>query len=134
MSLFEGINIKSIIYGAIISVICIILGHEVNDLFYPFIAVGLLYAGYSSTGIKQGMLAGCIAAIPIAILTIFGFLGALKGFLATMAGNITLIIIMLLLGVFIGFIGAWTKRDRVKALEEYNNKNSKGKKKNKKKK
>ena len=125
------LNVKSIVYGIIISVVCILLGYKVNDLFYPFVAAGLLYAGYSSANIKEGLIAGAITAIPIVILTLLGYLGSFSGFFKTTVGTVLLIIIILIVGAFVGFIGAWAKRDRQKALENYN---KKGKKKNKKKK
>ena len=48
-------------------------------------------------------------------------------------GIICLVIITLLVGAFIGFVGAWGKRDRIKAKEEYDKKQKIGKNKNKKK-
>ena len=43
-----------------------------------------------------------------------------------------LTILILVIGAFVGFVGAWTKRSRVKALEEYEKKQKIGKNKNKK--
>ena len=75
MNLFENINYKSLIYGIIISIVCVVLGYRTNDLFYPFTAIGLLYVGYCANDIKQGIIVGMITAIPIAILSLFGYLG-----------------------------------------------------------
>ena len=134
MKLFDNLNLKSVIYGIIISIICIILGYKVNELFYPFVALGILYGGYCASNIKQGVAVGCIVAVPIAILTLLGYLGSFSGFFKTSIGLVITVIIILLVGAFVGFIGAWAKRDRIKALAEYENKNSKGKTKKKKKK
>ena len=132
MNLLEDINIKSIVYGIIIAAVCILLGHRFNDLFYPFAALGLLYAGYCAKDIKQGLFVGCVTAIPIAILSLLGYLGSFSGFYKTVPGMIVLIIIVLLVGALVGFIGALAKRDRMKAIENYEKKNKKGKKKKKK--
>ena len=132
MKIFEDVNIKSIIYGAVIAILCILLGYRSYELFYPFSALGLLYAGYSAANIKQGTIAGAITAIPIALMALFGYFGSFTGFFNTVTGITITVIIILLVGAFVGFVGAWAKRDRVKALEEYNKKNSKGKNKKKK--
>ena len=132
MNLFENINYKSLIYGIIISIVCVVLGYRTNDLFYPFTAIGLLYVGYCANDIKQGIIVGMITAIPIAILSLFGYLGTFTGFFKTDVGILVLIIIVLLVGAFVGFIGAWVKRNRAKALQEYEKKNKKGKNKKKK--
>ena len=132
MELFEDINIKSVVYGIIIAAVCIILGYKANELFYPFAAVGILYAGYCAKDIKQGIAVGTITAIPIAVLSLMGYLGTSDAFYKTSVGMIVLVIAVLLVGAFVGFIGVWAKRDRVKAVEQYNKKNKKGKKKKKK--
>ena len=134
MDLFKNsdMNFKAIVNSIVICVVCILLGFRVNDLFYPFAAVGLLYAGYSASNIKAGIISGCITAIPIVILAFFGYLGSFSGFFVTLPGIVSLAIIIILVGAFVGFVGAWAKRDRKKALEEYEKKNSKGKNKKKK--
>ena len=125
------LDIKSIIIGMIVTSLFIIMGYSFNDLFYPFAAIGLLYVGYKQTDIKNGVIAGVITAIPIVILAFFGYLGHFSGFFTTTLGLILTAAVIILVGAFVGFVGAWAKRDRVRALEEYERKQKKGKKKKK---
>lgn len=128
-----GIDFKALVFGAAIAAAFILFGWKVNDLLYPLSAIGLLYAGYGQKDIKTGALIGAFAAIPIVALAFLGFLGRFSGFFITGTGMLTLTIIILLVGAFVGFVGAWAKRSRVKAKEEYEKKQKIGKKKNKKK-
>ncbi|MBQ9160494.1 MAG: hypothetical protein IJ122_04115 [Methanobrevibacter sp.] len=129
-----GIDVKSLVFGAAIAAAFIIFGYLYWDWFYPFSAIGLLYAGYGQRDIKTGTAIGAFASTPIIALTFQGYLGHFDGFFLTESGIITVAIIILLVGAFVGFVGAWAKRDRIKAKEEFEKKQKigKNKKKNKK--
>ena len=131
-----GINIKALVFGAAIAAAFIILGWQINDWLYPFSAAGLLYAGYGQDSIKKGTLIGAFASTPIIVLTLQGYLGQFNGFFMTETGILSVAAIILIVGAFVGFVGAWAKRDRMKALAEYEKKQQigKNKKKNKNKK
>ena len=134
MGFLDNINIKALVFGAAIAAAFIIMGWQINDWLYPFSAIGLLYAGYGQQDILTGTLLGAFAATPIVALTFQGYLGQFSGFFITETGMITVTLIILLVGAFVGFVGAWAKRNRVKAKEEYEKKQKigKNKKKNKK--
>ncbi len=129
-----GINIKALIFGAAISAAFILFGYQYWDWFYPFSAIGLIYAGYGQDNIKAGTLMGLLASTPIVVLTLQGYMGQFDGFFLTETGIITVALVILVVGAVVGFVGAWTKRSRVKALEQYEKqqKIGKNKKKNKK--
>jgi hypothetical protein len=92
----------------------------------------LLYAGYAHKNIKLGTIMGALASTPIIVLTFQGYMGTFDGFFLTETGILSVTVIILLVGAFIGFVGAWAKRDRVRALEEYEKKQKIGKNKKKK--
>ena len=125
------INVKALVFGAAIAAAFIIFGWQFWDWFYPFSAIGLLYAGYGQDSIKKGTIIGAFASTPIIVLTFQGYLGAFDGFFLTEDGILTVALIILLVGAFVGFVGAWAKRDRMKALAEYEKKQKIGKNKNK---
>lgn len=125
------INIKALVFGAAIAAAFILFGWQFWDWFYPFSAIGLLYAGYGQDSIKKGTIIGAFASTPIIVLTFQGYLGAFDGFFLTEDGILTVALIILLVGAFVGFVGAWAKRDRMKALAEYEKKQKIGKNKNK---
>ena len=129
-----GINIKALIFGAAISAAFILFGYQYWDWFYPFSAIGLIYAGYGQHNLKAGTLMGLLASTPIVVLTRQGYMGQFDGFFLTETGIITVALVILVVGAVVGFVGAWTKRSRVKALEQYEKqqKIGKNKKKNKK--
>ncbi|WP_296789599.1 hypothetical protein [uncultured Methanobrevibacter sp.] len=129
-----GINIKALIFGAAISAAFILFGYQYWDWFYPFSAIGLIYAGYGQDNLKAGTLMGLLASTPIVVLTLQGYMGQFDGFFLTETGIITVALVILVVGAVVGFVGAWTKRSRVKALEQYEKqqKIGKNKKKNKK--
>lgn len=129
-----GIDTKALVFGAAIAGAFIIFGYQYNDWLYPFAAMGLFYAGYGQPNIKLGAAMGALAATPIAVLTLQGYMGTFQeGFFTTETGILTVVAIILLIGVFVGFVGAYTKRSRVKALEQYAQQQKKGKKKKNKK-
>ena len=125
------INIKALVFGAAIAAAFILFGWQFWDWFYPFSAIGLLYAGYGQDSIKKGTIIGAFASTPIIVLTFQGYLGAFDGYFLTENGILTVALIILLVGAFVGFVGAWAKRDRMKALAEYEKKQKIGKNKNK---
>ena len=125
------INVKALVFGAAIAAAFILFGWQFWDWFYPFSAIGLLYAGYGQNTIKKGTLMGAFASTPIIVLTFQGYLGAFDGYFLTENGILTVALIILLVGAFVGFVGAWAKRDRVKAMAEYEKKQNIGKNKNK---
>lgn len=132
MNKFIDFNMKSLIFGAAIAAAFIIFGWQFWDWFYPFSAIGLLYAGYGQNDLKMGAIIGTIASTPIIALTFKGYMGQFSGIFLTENGMMGLTILILVVGAFVGFVGAWTKRSRVKALEEYEKKQKIGKNKNKK--
>ncbi len=132
-----GIDVKALIFGAAIAAAFIIFGYMYWDWFYPFSAIGLLYVGYAQDSIKKGTILGAFASTPIIVLTLQGYLGTFKeGFFTTQTGILTVVLIILLIGALLGMVGAWAKRDRMRALSEYEKKQQigKNKKKNKNKK
>lgn len=133
MNKFTDLNFKALVFGAAIAGAFILFGYQFWDWFYPFSAIGLLYAGYGQNNWKQGTLCGAIASTPIIVLTFQGYMGQFDGFFLTQNGILALTALILIIGAFVGFVGAWTKRSRLKALEEYEKKQNIGKNKNKKK-
>ena len=134
MNKFTDFNFKALIFGAAIAGVCIILGWQINDWIDPFASIGLLYAGYGQNDVKTGTLAGAVASTVVLLLTFQGYMGQFDGFFLTENGVMALTILILVVGAFVGFVGAWTKRSRVKALEQQAKKQKIGKNKNKNKK
>ena len=128
-----GIDIKALVFGAAIAAACILFGYQINDWIYPFSAFGLFYAGYGQKNIKMGTLMGLLASTPIVVLTLQGYMGSFDGFFLTENGIMTVTLIILAVGAVVGFVGAWTKRSREKALKQYEEQQKIGKNKNKKK-
>ncbi len=132
MEILPDVDIKALIFGAGIAAAFILFGYQYWDWFYPFSAIGLLYAGYAQKNIKIGTLAGAFASTPIIVLTLQGYMGTFQeGFFTTENGIMTVALIILITGAFVGFVGAWAKSNRVKALEEYEKKQNIGKNKKK---
>lgn len=134
MNKFVDINFKALIFGAAIAAACILFGYQINDWLYPFSAIGLLYAGYGQSNVKMGTLMGAIAATPIVVLTFQGYMGQFSGFFLTENGMMGLTVLIIVVGAFVGLVGAWTKRSRENAREQYEKQQKIGKNKNKKKK
>jgi len=126
-----GINIKALVFGAAIAAAFILFGYQYWDWFYPFSAIGLIYAGYGQDNLKAGTLMGLLASTPIVVLTLQGYMGQFDGFFLTETGIITVTLIILIVGAVVGFVGARTKRSRVKALEQYEKQQKIGKNKKK---
>ena len=134
MNKFTNINFKALIFGAAIAGAFILFGWQIWDWLYPLSTIGLLYAGYGQNDWKIGAFCGAFASTPIIVLTFQGYLGQFDGFFLTETGILSLTLLILVVGAFVGFVGAWAKRSRLKALEEYEKKQKigKNKKKNKK--
>ena len=128
------INFKALVFGAAIAAACILFGWQIWDWFYPFSAIGLLYAGYGQNNVKTGTFCGAFASTPIVVLTFQGYMGQFEGFFLTGNGMLALTVLIIIVGAIVGFVGAWTKQSRLKALEQYEKqqKIGKNKKKNKK--
>lgn len=127
------INFKALIFGAAIAAAFILFGYQIWDWLYPVSAIGLLYAGYGQIDLKTGAFAGGFASTPILVLTLQGYMGQFDGFFLTQNGILALAVLIIAVGAFVGFVGAWVKRSRLKALEQYEKKQNIGKNKNKKK-
>ena len=132
MDFNNDIDWKSLVIGAAVTAGLIIIASQGYDWLYLFSAIGIIYVGYTSKNIKYGAALGALAATPIVVLAFQGTLGSFTGFFSTPTGTICLVLIILLVGAFIGFVGAWGKRDRIKAKEEYEKKQNIGKNKKKK--
>jgi hypothetical protein len=132
MNIANDINWKALIIGSAITAGLIIIASNGFDWLYLFSAIGLIYVGYTSKNVKYGIVLGALAATPIVVLAFQGTLGEFKGFFLTPTGIIISAVVIMLVGAFIGFVGAWAKRSRVKAKEEYEKKGKKGKNKKKK--
>ena len=127
------INFKALIFGAAIAAAFILFGYQIWDWLYPVSAIGLLYTGYGQIDLKTGAFAGGFASTPILVLTLQGYMGQFDGFFLTQNGILALAVLIIAVGAFVGFVGAWVKRSRLKALEQYEKKQNIGKNKNKKK-
>ena len=125
MSSKMDIDWKSLIIGAAVTAGLIILAAHTYDWLFLFSAIGLIYVGYTAKNIKYGIILGALAA------TFQGTFGEFSGFFSTPTGTVSLVLIILLVGAFIGFVGAWAKRSREKALKEQEKKQKIGKNKNK---
>lgn len=132
MANLPEINIKALIFGAAIAAAFIIFGYSYWDWFYPFSAIGLLYAGYGQKNLIMGTALGALASTPIVILFLDGYFGQPSGFFMTENGILAVTALIIVVGALVGFVGAWTKISRAKALEDYEKKQNIGKNKKKK--
>lgn len=128
-----NINLKALVFGAAIAAGCILLGWQYSDWLYPFSSIGLLYAGYGQENLKMGTILGALASTPIMILFLDGYFGQPTGFFITENGILLVVVLILIVGAVVGFVGAWIKRSRMQALEQYEKQQNIGKNKNKKK-
>ena len=133
MDLVNDIDFKSLVIGAAISAGIVIIASQGYDWLMLMSSVGLLYVGYKAKNVKYGAILGAIASTPIVYLTCIGTLGEFSGYFSTQVGTISVVILILLIGALIGFVGALMKRSREKAKIDYEKKQKIGKNKNKKK-
>ena len=68
MEIFGDVDFKALIFGAAIASTFVIFGYMYWDWFYPFAAMGLLYAGYAQKNVKYATVIGAIASTPLIIL------------------------------------------------------------------
>ena len=129
MEIFSDIDFKSLVFGAGIAAAFVILGSMYNEFLYAFASIGFLYVGYNAPNIKTSTLLGAFAATPIIYLA-FEY-NIFRGIPLTETGRIVMIIAILIVGILVTVIGAWAKRDRMKAKEEYEKKQKIGKNKKK---
>ncbi|WP_298523018.1 hypothetical protein [uncultured Methanobrevibacter sp.] len=134
MDIFGDVNFKALVFGAGIAGGFILFGWQISDWLYPFASIGLLYAGYGQKNVLYATICGAIASTAIIVLTFQGYMGQFDGFFITENGLITVALTILIVGAFVGFVGGWAKRSRLKAMEQYEKQQKIGKKKNKKKK
>ena len=132
MANLPEINIKALVFGAAIAAGFVLFGYMYWDWFYPFSAMGLLYAGYGQKDIIMGTIMGAVASTPIVILFLEGYFGQPTGFFISENGILAVTALIIITGAFVGFVGAWTKRSRAKALEQQEKKQNIGKTKKKK--
>ena len=132
MNFANDVDFKALVIGSAISAGLIIIASKGLDWLMLFSSVGLLYVGYTAKNIKYGAILGAIASTPIIYLALTGTFGEYSGLFLTELGAISVVILILLVGAFIGFVGAWAKRSREKAKVEYEKKQNIGKNKKKK--
>ena len=128
MEIFSDIDFKSLVFGAAIAAAFVILGSMYNEFIYAFASIGFLYVGYTAPNIKTSVILGAIASTPVMYLALDGIFREIP---PTEEGRMIMILAILLVGILVAVIGAWAKRDRVKAKEEYEKKQKIGKNKNK---
>ena len=129
------IDWKSFIMGAAFaSFICVVASQYQLDWLYAFAAIGLLYVGYKAKNMKWGAILGAIAATPLFVLAAYGVFGPLSdsSFDPQVSMFVTLIAV-LMVGALVGFVGAYTYRNRQRAIaakekQAKTGKNKKGKK------
>ncbi|WP_298500139.1 hypothetical protein [uncultured Methanobrevibacter sp.] len=134
MNGLPDINFKAVVFGAAIAAGFTLFGWQYWDWFYPFSAIGLLYAGYGQKNLTLGTILGALASTPIVILFLEGYMGQPSGYFITENGILVLTALILIVGALIGFVGAWTRKSREKAKAEFEKKQNIGKNKNKNKK
>ena len=128
------IDWKSFIMGAAFaSFICVVASQYQLDWLYAFAAIGLLYVGYKAKNMKWGAILGAIAATPLFVLAAYGVFGPLSdsSFDPQVSMFVTLIAV-LMVGALVGFVGAYTYRNRQRAIaakekQAKTGKNKKGK-------
>ena len=134
MEIFGDVNFKALVFGAAIAGGFILFGWQISDWLYPFASIGLLYAGYGQKNVTYATVSGAIASTVIIVLTFQGYMGQFEGFFITDNGILTIALTILIVGAFVGFVGGWAKRSRLKAQEQYEKQQKIGKKKKKNKK
>ena len=127
MEILPEVNIKSLVFGAAIAATFALLGSQYNEIFYACASFGFLYVGYEAKNLLWGAGLGAFSATPLACLALDGVFKEIP----TGDKAILVIVVILLVGAFVGLVGAWVKKDREKAKEEYEKKQQIGKNKNK---
>ena len=129
------IDWKSFIIGAAFtSFICIIASQYQLDWLYAFAAIGLLYVGYRAENMRNGAILGAIAATPLFVLAEYGVFGPLsESSFDVQTTMIVTLIAILLVGALVGFVGAYTYKNRQKAIAQKERRSKIGKNKKRKK-
>lgn len=110
---FNEIDWKSFIIGTVVFTALVVLGSEVELLYYGTF-IGLLYIGYKSKDYIQGMFLGAIATIPAFItITQTHMFGIINNNTA-----IIILIALLALGVILGFVGSHLSKQEKKAMKQ----------------
>ncbi len=111
---------KSLILGAAFAAfICIIGAQYQLDWLFAFAAIGLLYVGYKAKNLVHGAILGAIAATPLFVLADYGIFGPLSQ--SSLNPQITMVIVLivvLIVGALVGFVGAYTYKNRQKAIAQ----------------
>lgn len=127
MEFGSEVDFKSVVFGAAFAATCVILGTMYNDMLYAFASIGFLYVGYRAKNIKMGAFLGAFSSTPLIYLALDGKLGYIPD-----DSKMIVVVAILFVGAFVGVVGAWAKRSRVKAKEEYEKQQKIGKNKKKK--
>lgn len=127
MEFGSEVDFKSVVFGAAFAATCVILGTMYNDMLYAFASIGFLYVGYQAKNIKMGTFLGAFASTPLIYLALDGKLGYIPD-----ESKLIMVVAILLVGAFIGLVGAWARKSREKAKVEYEKQQKIGKNKKKK--
>ena len=89
------------------------------DWLAPFSAIGLLYIGYISENKILAIIMGAIGALPLGIASLYGALGPIttSGLNQTQA-TIAILILVIIVGAVVGWVGAFFNSNRQKAIEQ----------------
>ncbi len=123
-----------IVAAALTTLIATLSYQKSLDWLAPFSAIGLLYIGYISKNKILAIIMGAIGALPLAFVSFYGAMGpiTIKGMSIPQTATI-LIILVLIVGGVIGFVGAFFNNNRQKAIEQQKQENQKKSNKEKKK-
>ena len=117
MEFGSEVDFKSVVFGAAFAATCVILGTMYNDMLYAFASIGFLYVGYQAKNIKMGTFLGAFASTPLIYLALDGKLGYIPD-----ESKLIMVVAILLVGAFIGLVGAWARKSREK--QKWNTKNN----------
>lgn len=136
MNLKTDIHWQSFIIGsAFCAFIASFAFNQGFDWLIAFASIGLLWVGYKGKNMVWGTVLGAIGALPLYVIAVYGGFGPIS----TEAFDITtmmilLLIVVLILGAMLGFVGTLFNKNRSKAIAEKERKAKIGKNKTKKKK
>lgn len=97
--------------------ICVVAAQYQLDWLYAFAAIGLLYVGYNSKTMTHGTILGAISSTPLFVLAEYGVFGPLSE--SSTSPEVTMIItfiVIIIVGALVGFVGAYTYKNRQKAI------------------
>lgn len=126
---FKSISWKSVIFGAAFFVFIAVYAYQNHiDYLIPFAALGPLYIGYKAQDKIQGFILGVLGSTPLLYAAFYGYLGPITES-STLDINILaiiMIVIILLSGGIIAYIGAYYSYNKAKAIEMKERQNSSG--------